>query len=201
MKTIKPILIGAGILAVIGGVFFIVDVLNKYKTKKIIPVKKYQDFMSKANNMDLWSFLNGKNAYTLANNVNVRATPEVNNAFIKFGEPTGGLTSNNNITGTIPKKGTYIGKVGWVKKDNTGKTWLGIIEGDGNPYISKVFNWDARKNTMSGSQPPYTVITRNNSETKPIRWVRSDVVVVDLSDERTLKDAYSDWNLKEKYTQ
>ena len=74
---------------------------------------------------------------------------------------------SNNITGTIKNKGVYLGKVSYViKNTDDNKIWFGITEEDSNKFISK-FNY---------------------SFLISVNWVREDVVVVDLSDERILKN-------------
>lgn len=171
-----------------------VDILNRYKKKHIIPVKKYQNFIKSANINELKKYLMFKNIYTLQDNVNIRATPLVNNAIINFFEPAG--IGNFNKTGTIPKKNTYVGKVCYIKQSEDGKyLWLGITEAYSNKFISRVFNWDK----SSWKSASYLCYKSNNCRFNygtPIRWVRSDVSVVDLSKENQIfKNIYSDYFL------
>jgi hypothetical protein len=133
----------------------LVDILNRIKKKKIIPVKKYQNFLKGASLSEMKNYFVGKNIYTLVNDVNIREMPYVNNGI------------SNNITGTIKNKGVYLGKVSYViKNTDNNKIWFGITEEDSNKFISK-FNY---------------------SFFIAVNWVREDVVVVDLSDERILKN-------------
>lgn len=164
----------------------IVDILNRSKKKKIIPVKKYQNFLKSASLSEMKKYFAGKNIYTLVNNVNIREEPYVNNGF------------RNNIVGTVKNKGVYLGKVSYVlKSSNDNKIWLGITKSDSNKFISKVFNF---LNKVSSHYNDPGLYDKNDKETIAhipmgisINWVRADVVVVDLSDERILKDKYANY--------
>lgn len=96
----------------------------------------------------------GRKIYTLKDNVKVRRGANVNNGFF------------NNIAGTIPKKKSFIGKVVTAQLGEDKKIWFGVNEENSNQLfdIKRHFSWDI---------------------TKPIdptlRWVRSDVVVVNMN--------------------
>ena len=156
----------------------IVDILNRSKKKKIIPVKKYQDFLKSASLSEMKKYFAGKNIYTLVDNVNIREEPYVNNGF------------NDNIIGTVKNKGVYLGKVSYVlKSSNDDKIWLGITESYSNKFIKKVF--DLSKESVSFNTHNQLANKKDEFDGISINWVRADVVVVDLSDERILKDKYA----------
>jgi hypothetical protein len=96
----------------------------------------------------------GRKIYTLKDNVKVRRGANVNNGFF------------NNIAGTIPKKRSFIGRVVSAQLGNDKKIWFGVNEENSNQLfdVKRHFSWDI---------------------TKPIdptlRWVRSDVVVVNMN--------------------
>jgi hypothetical protein len=162
--------------------------LNKYKTKKIIPVKKYQTFIKNANISELKKYLAGKNIYTLVDNVKIRETPKINNGLI------------DNIAGVVKKKGTFIGKVSFVEKRDDGYFWLGITENYSNKFISSAYDfskdgiYNPTEGLYSKTNPKFSTVGECDII---INWVRADVVVVDISDERALTDAYSNYIYKD----
>jgi len=175
-----------------------VDILNRYKKKHIIPVKKYQTFIKSAKLDELEKYLMFKNIYTLQDDVNIRATPLVNNAIINYWEPSG--MGNFNKTGTIPKKGNYVGKVCYVEQSEDGKyLWFGITQPYSNKFISRVFNWEQESIKEGSYLIPIKCVNCDYSNGIPIRWIRSDVSVVDLSNQNQLfKNIYKDYHVKKR---
>jgi hypothetical protein len=96
----------------------------------------------------------GRKIYTLKNNVKVRRGANVNNGFF------------NNIAGTIPKKKSFIGRVVSAQIGDDKRIWFGVNEENSNQLfdIKRHFSWDITK-------PIDTTL----------RWVRSDVVVVNMN--------------------
>jgi len=96
----------------------------------------------------------GQKFYTLADNVKVRMGAGVNNGII------------NNIAGTIPNKKSFIGKIVTAKLGDDKKIWFAVNEENSNQIfeIKKNFSWDMMK-----------------PKDPSLRWVRSDVVVVNMN--------------------
>jgi hypothetical protein len=163
----------------------LVDILNRAKKKKIIPVKKYQNFLKSASLSEMKKYFSGKNIYTLVNDVNIREEPYVNNGAF------------NSIAGTVKNKGVFLGKVSYVLKNtNDNKIWFGITEQDSNKFIAKNFRFKYQQ--LQGDDSALYLLSQKNNKIQQnfgisINWVRADVVVVDLSDERILKDKYSSY--------
>lgn len=162
----------------------LVDILNRTKKKHLIPVKKYQTFLKSSSLSEMKKYFLGKNIYTLVNDVNIREEPYVNNGII------------DNIIGTVKNKGVFLGKVSYVLKNtDDNKIWFGITqEEDSNKFISRVFGYP-RNNSLYYNDP--ALYMKDDKQTLghiprgiTIRWVRADVVVVDLSDDRILKNKY-----------
>lgn len=176
-----------------GNVF--VDILNRAKKKKIIPVKKYQNFLKSASLSEMKNYFAGKNIYTLVDNVNIREEPYVNNGII-----------SDNIIGTVKNKGVFLGKVSYVLKNTTdNKIWFGITqEKDANKFISKAFGYPQNNFLYYDDPALYKIGEKETLMTEvrgiTIRWVRADVVVVDLSDERVLINKYKNYYFRGNYS-
>lgn len=172
----------------------LVDILNRTKKKKIIPVKKYLNFLKSASLSEMKNYFVGKNIYTLVNDVNIREEPYVNNGI------------RNNIIGTVKNKGIFLGKVSYVLKNtDDNKIWIGITqEEDANKFISKVFGYPRNNSSYYNDPALYSKKDKSSIGHIPmgitIRWVRTDVVVVDLSDERILKNKYKDYYFQGNYS-
>jgi hypothetical protein len=125
------------------------DILNQQRQRIYISVSESKKQIQQATPENYKKFI-GKKIYTLQDNVNIRNGANVNNGIF------------NNLSGTIPKKKSLIGKILVVKKSKDGYLWFGFDENNSNSKLSKYFNWDIK-------------IMPDPS----IKYVRSDVVVVE----------------------
>jgi hypothetical protein len=118
-----------------------------------ISINEYEDFLKQSNIDKKYKRFLGKKIYTKKDNVNVRRGANVNNGIF------------NNIAGTIPKPKSFVGRVVDVKLGDDKKIWFAVDEPNSNNKfeIKKEFSWDIMKPI------DYT-----------LRWLRSDVVVVNM---------------------
>jgi len=119
-----------------------------------LSVNDYKKSIDQALNDKKYEKYIGLKFYTLADNVKVRMGAGVNNGII------------NNIAGTIPKKKSFIGKIVTAKLGDDKKIWFAVNEENSNQLfeIKKNFSWDMMK-----------------PKDPSLRWVRSDVVVVNMN--------------------
>jgi hypothetical protein len=118
-----------------------------------ISVNDYKKSVEQSLNDKKYAKYLGKKMYTLQDNVNVRMGAGVNNGFV------------NNLAGTIPRKKSFIGKVGDIKLGDDNKLWFGTNEENANQLyeIKKNFSWNPIK------------------KDKTLRWFRSDVVIINMN--------------------
>jgi hypothetical protein len=119
-----------------------------------LSVNEYKKSLEQTLNDKKYAKYLGHKIYTLQDNVNVRMGAGVNNGII------------NNIAGTIPYKKSFIGKVVTAKLGDDKKIWFAVNEENSNQLyeVKKHFSWDILK-----------------PKDPSLRWVRSDVVVVNMN--------------------
>lgn len=122
-----------------------------------ISVNDYNKSLEQTKNDKKYQKYLGRKIYTLVDNVKIRRGANVNNGII------------NNIAGTIPKKKSFIGKVVTAKLGDDKKLWFAVNEENSNQKfeIKKHFSWDMMK-----------------PKDPSLRWVRSDVVIVNMNSKK-----------------
>lgn len=133
------------------------DLSSGLKEGISLSVNDYKKSIEQTLNDKKYAKYLGRKIYTLENNVNVRMGAGVNNGYI------------NNLAGTIPYKKSFIGKVVTAKLGNDKKIWFAVNEENSNQLyeVKKNFSWSIYK----GNDPT-------------LRWVRSDVVVINMNNKK-----------------